>query len=106
MGYIMLSKSSKWELGFVHYIAKFTTSRFVISRFECKCCNMKTLWQKKGRKVLFNIILKSIFCYLIYLPDLSHLPSTNLNLCIEISKICFSNYQLFTFGNKMHTYKK
>ena len=26
----MLSKSSKWELGFVHYIAKFT-----ISRFEC-----------------------------------------------------------------------
>ena len=31
----MLSKSSKWELGFVHYIAKFTISRFVISRFEC-----------------------------------------------------------------------
>ena len=31
----MLSKSSKWELGSVHYIAKFTISRFVISRFEC-----------------------------------------------------------------------
>ena len=31
----MLSKSSKWELDFVHYIAKFTISRFVISRFEC-----------------------------------------------------------------------
>ena len=31
----MLSKSSKWELGFVYYIAKFTISRFVISRFEC-----------------------------------------------------------------------
>ena len=31
----MLSKSSKWELGFVHYIAKFTISRFVLSRFEC-----------------------------------------------------------------------
>ena len=31
----MLSKSSKWELGFVHYITKFTISRFVISRFEC-----------------------------------------------------------------------
>ena len=31
----MLSKSSKWELGFDHYIAKFTISRFVISRFEC-----------------------------------------------------------------------
>ena len=31
----MLSKSSKWELAFVHYIAKFTISRFVISRFEC-----------------------------------------------------------------------
>ena len=31
----MLSKSSKWELSFVHYIVKFTISRFVISRFEC-----------------------------------------------------------------------
>ena len=31
----MLSKSFKWELGFVHYIAKFTISRFVISSFEC-----------------------------------------------------------------------
>ena len=32
----MLSKSSKWELGFVHYIPKFTISRFAISRFECR----------------------------------------------------------------------
>ena len=31
----MLSKSSKWEMGFVHNIAKFTMSRFVISKFEC-----------------------------------------------------------------------
>ena len=31
----MFSKSSKWELGLVHYIAKFTISRFIISRFEC-----------------------------------------------------------------------
>ena len=31
----MFSKSSKMELGFVHYIAKFTILRFVISRFEC-----------------------------------------------------------------------
>ena len=31
----MLSKSSKWELSFVHYIAKYTISRFVTSRFEC-----------------------------------------------------------------------
>ena len=30
----MLSKFSKWELGFVHYVAKFTILRFVISRFE------------------------------------------------------------------------
>ena len=35
----MLSKSSKWELGFVHYIAKFTLLRFVISRFECTLNN-------------------------------------------------------------------
>ena len=33
----MLSKSSKWGLGFVHYMAKFTILRFVISRFECIC---------------------------------------------------------------------
>ena len=32
----MLSKSLKQVLGFVHYIAKFTISRFVILRFECK----------------------------------------------------------------------
>ena len=31
----MLSKSSKWELGLVHYIAEFTISRFVMSRFKC-----------------------------------------------------------------------
>ena len=31
----MLSKYLKWELGLVHYIVKFTISRFVISRFEC-----------------------------------------------------------------------
>ena len=31
----MLSKSSKWELGLVHYIAKFTILRIIISRFEC-----------------------------------------------------------------------
>ena len=29
----MLSKSSNWELGFVHYIKKFTISRFIISSF-------------------------------------------------------------------------
>ena len=31
----MLSKSSKLELSLIHYIAKFTISRLVISRFEC-----------------------------------------------------------------------
>ena len=30
----MLSKSLKWELGYVHYIAKFTISRFVVLRFK------------------------------------------------------------------------
>ena len=42
--YNMLSKSSKWEMGFVHYITKFTILRFVISRFECT--------QKNTRKLL------------------------------------------------------
>ena len=31
----LVSSSSKWELGFVHYITKFTILRFVTSRFEC-----------------------------------------------------------------------
>ena len=35
----MLSKSSKWELGFVHYITKFT-----ISRFECIKITTHTLY--------------------------------------------------------------
>ena len=30
-----MEKCTKWGLGFVHYIMKFTISRFVISRFEC-----------------------------------------------------------------------
>ena len=30
----MPTKSSKWELSFVHYIPKFTILRFAISRFE------------------------------------------------------------------------
>ena len=36
----MTGKSSKWKLGLVHYTAKFTISRFVISKFECMylCC--------------------------------------------------------------------
>ena len=36
----VLSKSSIWEVGFVHYIAKFTIPRFVISRFECTILNV------------------------------------------------------------------
>ena len=40
----MLCKSSKWELVFVHYIAEFTISRLVISRFEytIKICIVET----------------------------------------------------------------
>ena len=35
----MLKKSSKKELGFVHYIAKFTILRFIILRFVCTLNN-------------------------------------------------------------------
>ena len=40
----MLSKSSKWDLGLVHYITKFTISRFVILRFECILFRKYTTW--------------------------------------------------------------
>ena len=50
----MLSKSSKWELSFVYYIAKFTKSRFVISSFEC------TLLCKLH--VFVKLIIQNIHC--------------------------------------------
>ena len=40
----MFSKSSNWELGFVHYIMKFTILRFVISRLECTYSARYFLW--------------------------------------------------------------
>ena len=40
----MFSKSSKWELSFGHYIAKFTILKFVISRFECTYSARYFLW--------------------------------------------------------------
>ena len=45
----MLSKFSKWELGFVHYIAKFSILRFTISRFEYTLyftirCGRSAIW--------------------------------------------------------------
>ena len=52
----MLSKSSEQELGFVHYISKFTISRFIISRFECttKYLQYRTLnlTTKKSQKAI------------------------------------------------------
>ena len=50
----MLRKSSKWELGFVHYIVKFTISRFVISRFECTevSCGLACDAEKKVNCIL------------------------------------------------------
>ena len=42
----MLSKSSKWDLGLIHYIAKFTISKFVISMFECTTMYL-ALWHDK-----------------------------------------------------------
>ena len=54
----MPSKSSKWELGFVHYIAKFTISRFVISRFECtpsKCTIFYITFFKKKHFISLRV---------------------------------------------------
>ena len=40
----MPGKSTKWELGFVHSITKFTISRFVISRFS----DFSHLWKERN----------------------------------------------------------
>ena len=53
----MLHTSSKWELGLVHHIAKFTPSRFVISRFECS---------SKPKKIKSKIKYR---VYIIILPE-------------------------------------
>ena len=51
----MLSTSSKWELGFVHYIKKFTNSRFVISRFDCSTFFVwSMMFQKRIRPIFFR----------------------------------------------------
>ena len=59
----MLSKSSKWELGFVHFITKFTISRFIISRFECTCkrdaSNFYLIPKQKAKQSLFLVQLAS-----------------------------------------------
>ena len=39
----MLSESSKWEMVFVHYIAKFPITRFIILKFECTPRPLKLL---------------------------------------------------------------
>ena len=52
----MLSKSSKWELGFVRYIKKLTISRFIISRLECS--TIVTVLMEKTAKV--NLILRQV----------------------------------------------
>ena len=49
----MHSKSSKWELGFVHYIAKFTTSRFAISRFEC---TLHSIRRRQLRSLIIDLM--------------------------------------------------
>ena len=46
-------KSSKWELGFVHYIAKFTTSRFAISRFEC---TLHSIRRRQLRSLIIDLM--------------------------------------------------
>ena len=67
----MLGKSSKWELGFVHYITRFTKLRFVISRFECTILRLifgipkKKLSSSKNHLVVvfFFILLAAVVDY-------------------------------------------
>ena len=49
-------KSSKWVLGFVHYITILTISRFVTSRLEC--ITVVTALMEKTAKV--NLILRQV----------------------------------------------
>ena len=64
-------------------------------------------WAKKVKKSLVQYHFKVHFL-------LPNLPTRSVTFtihqsksvqCIEISKLCFPNHQLFTFGNKMHTYR-
>ena len=70
----MLCKSSKWELGFVRYIPKFTISRFVISRFKCTkkwdFFSMAPLNNLKKNYLIsyFFIFRFFYYCFLFFLP--------------------------------------
>ena len=49
------TKNKMWELAFVHYIAKFAISSFVISRFECSTILHDVLLHKlRGSSYLSN----------------------------------------------------
>ena len=54
----MPGKSSKWELGFDHYIVKFSMSRFVISGFECN-----NIWQ------IYFLIVHEVMCGIVFLTS-------------------------------------
>ena len=59
----MLSKSSEWELGFVHYSKKFTISRFAISRFECTLLILhhpNMTWEDNPSSLLFLILVSIV----------------------------------------------
>ena len=78
---ICLSKSTKWELGFVDYAEKFTISRFVISMFDCTYigeCN-----------------LSFTFFFLIFVIEDYNLMLTNKELNLKSCRTCdFHTYYI------------
>ena len=123
----MLSKSWKWELDFVHYIAKFTISMFVISRFECNHGSwyLTFIWRKKWwinnphalalrgncfddfLKILFEYGYDSYFCQV--LIQKSRLPLTytswyhNIFYCLLIMDVVLFIHIVFMYH---YTYKE
>ena len=53
----MFSKSSKWEMGFVHFIARFTILRFVISRFEVLRYGWIIIFFYKYRRYVYLLVI-------------------------------------------------
>ena len=96
----MLSKSSKLELGFVHYIGKFTRSRFVISRFEC----IPLIWyfspnftdkrQECGPKMIVKS-LKTSWKNATSVTGLYFISSPKIQICISTNES--SNVQLMFY---------
>ena len=98
----MFSKSSKWELGFVHYITKFTISRFTISRFKCNNIT-PSHWNNDPDKINEQISMLNGLPGNAKLSNMKTLFDVQLQFCIAIYSTVLMHFY-FKFRNNDDCY--